>query len=131
MTDSGRPLDEEISRLLTLPGLIGLLAEAPGTVQRELQKTTHKAEQAVRQEVSDRNAKFFAEEVEKLDGWAEDVKVGLERELQELDRQIKEARRAATAALTLQAKLDGQKRVRRWKRRGTRSGVPSSKRRTR
>ena len=33
----------------------------------------------------------------------------MERELKELDRQIKEARRAATVALTLEEKLAGQK----------------------
>jgi len=35
----------------------------------------------------------------------------LERELKELDRQIKEVRRAATAALTLEQKLSGQKQI--------------------
>lgn len=39
------------------------------------------------------------------------MKVGLEREIKELDRHIKEARRAATAALTLEEKLEGQKQV--------------------
>jgi adenine-specific DNA-methyltransferase len=37
--------------------------------------------------------------------------VGLEREIKEIDRQIKEARRAATAALTLEEKLAGQKQI--------------------
>ena len=50
-------------------------------------------------------------EAEKLGGWADDLKVGLEREIKELDRQIKEARRAATAALTLEEKLIGQKQI--------------------
>ncbi|MGH7827885.1 MAG: hypothetical protein ACREQ7_22255 [Candidatus Binatia bacterium] len=50
-------------------------------------------------------------ETEKLDGWADDLKTGLEHEIKELDRQIKEARRAATAALTLEEKLAGQKQV--------------------
>jgi adenine-specific DNA-methyltransferase len=35
----------------------------------------------------------------------------LECEIKEIDRQIKEARRAATAALTLEEKLAGQKQV--------------------
>ena len=39
------------------------------------------------------------------------AKLGLEREIKELDRQIKEARRAATAALTLEEKLAGQKQI--------------------
>jgi adenine-specific DNA-methyltransferase len=37
--------------------------------------------------------------------------VGLEREIKEIDRQIKEARRSATAALTLEEKLAGQKQI--------------------
>lgn len=39
------------------------------------------------------------------------MKVGLEREIKELDRQIKAARRAATAVHTLEEKLSGQKQV--------------------
>ncbi|MDZ7581227.1 MAG: hypothetical protein U5R30_11550 [Deltaproteobacteria bacterium] len=38
-------------------------------------------------------------------------KIGLECEIKELDRQIKEARRAATTALTLEEKLAGQKQI--------------------
>lgn len=37
--------------------------------------------------------------------------MGLEREIKEIDRQIKEARRAATTALTLEDKLAGQKQI--------------------
>ncbi|MBI4527382.1 MAG: hypothetical protein HY695_26610 [Deltaproteobacteria bacterium] len=66
---------------------------------------------AIQLTISQRNAAFFEAEAEKLDGWADDLKVGLEREIKELDRQIKEARRAATAALTLEEKLAGQKEV--------------------
>ena len=65
----------------------------------------------VRQTISERNARFFEEEATKLDGWADDLKVGLEREIREIDRQIKEARRASTAALTLEDKLAGRKAV--------------------
>ena len=46
-----------------------------------------------------------------MDGWADDLKLGLEREIKEIDRQIKEARRTATAALTLEEKLAGQKQI--------------------
>ena len=50
--------------------------------------------------------------MEKLAGaFTDDLKVALKREIKELDRQIKEARRAASAALTLEAELDGQKQV--------------------
>ena len=65
----------------------------------------------IRRGISERNARSSRLEAVKLDGWADDLKVGLEREIKELDRQIKEARRAATAALTLEEKLAGQKAV--------------------
>ncbi len=66
---------------------------------------------AIQRGISERNARFFEAEADKLDGWADDLKLGLEREIKELDRQIKEARRAATTALTLEEKLAGQKQI--------------------
>lgn len=38
---------------------------------------------------ADRNNTFFEEEMEKLDNWADDVKSGLEKELRDLDSEIK------------------------------------------
>jgi adenine-specific DNA-methyltransferase len=66
---------------------------------------------ATQRAISERNARFFEAEAEKLDNWADDLKVSLEREIKEIDRQIKEARRAATIAVTLEEKLAGQKQV--------------------
>jgi len=48
----------------------------------------------------------------KIDGWADDLKVGLEREIKEFDRQIKETHSSAVAALTLEEKLEVQKQIR-------------------
>ena len=55
---------------------------------------------AIQRNISERNGRFFEAEAEKLEGWADDLKLGLEREIKDLDRQIKEARRSATAAVT-------------------------------
>src|SRR5207249_11060559 len=66
---------------------------------------------AIRRNISQRNARLFEEEATKLDGWADDLKIGLEREIKELDRLLKEARRVATVALTLEEKLAGQRHV--------------------
>jgi adenine-specific DNA-methyltransferase len=62
--------------------------------------------------VSERNAGFFEAEAAKLESWSDDLKIGLEREIKELERLIKEARREAITALTLEAKLAAQKRIR-------------------
>lgn len=54
---------------------------------------------------------IFEAEIEKFEGWADDIKLGLESEIKELDRQIKDARRGAATALTLEGKLEGQKAI--------------------
>jgi len=111
MTDEGHILDEEIAtRLLTLPGtVIGQVP--PNTNASQLEVTIQNRQALIQRDISERNAHFFEAEADKLDGWADDLKVGLEREIKELDRQIKEVRRAAITALTLDEKLAGQKQI--------------------
>ena len=115
-TDDGQQLDEELAtRLMTLPGTTSDLPPFGGESWEEgvaLEKITRGRQDTIQRDISERNAHFFEAEADKLDGWADDLKVGLEREIKEIDRQIKEARRAATAALTLEKKLAGQKQIR-------------------
>ena len=68
-------------------------------------------QEAIQRGISERNGRIFEAEIDKLEGWADDLKLGLEREIKELDRQIKEARRATTTSLTLEEKLEGQKKI--------------------
>ena len=111
MTDQGHTLDEETAvRLLSLPGEVISSVSEPSHIEI-LTDFTRQRQSNIQKEISERNARFFEAEAEKLDGWADDLKVGLEREIKEMDRQIKEARRATTAALTLEEKLDGQKQI--------------------
>jgi adenine-specific DNA-methyltransferase len=110
VTDDGHPLDEEFAqRLLSLPGEMGktMLPDSLG----DLDEITNRRQAEIQLAISERNARLFEAEAEKLDGWADDLKLGLEREIKELDRQIKEARRGATAAPTLEEKLAAQKQI--------------------
>jgi len=110
-TDEGQILDEEIAaRLLTLPGSVTGKSDG-ASATATLENPTQQRQAAIQRAISERNARFFEAEAEKLDGWSDDLKVGLEREIKEIDRQIKESRRAATAALTLEDKLAGQKQI--------------------
>ena len=109
-TDAGISLDEETARrLLSLPGqqLRELTESAPDTIS----EINRREQVRISRDISERNAQFFEAEAAKLDNWADDLKVGLEREIKDIDRQIKEARRAASAALTLEEKLAGQKQI--------------------
>lgn len=109
-TLAGLPLDEETARrLLLLPGT--LIRDHTEPVPATLDEITRREQARISREISERNAQFFEVEALKLDNWADDLKVGLEREIKDIDRQIKEARRAASAALTLEEKLQGQKQI--------------------
>jgi adenine-specific DNA-methyltransferase len=110
--DDSEVLSEEtVTRLLTVGAHIGSPITMPAAVGLQLAARVADQQERIRRGISERNARFFEMEADKLDGWADDLKVGLERELKDLDRRMKEARRAATVALTLEEKLAGQKTV--------------------
>lgn len=77
-----------------------------------LQQDLEQRKNNLLREVNDRNLRYFDREVQKLDGWADDLKLGLEQEIKDIDREIKEVRRTATIAPTLDEKLHWQKRQR-------------------
>lgn len=109
--DNGTNLNQEVlEKLLHFPVTdhdLPLMAEEP-SLDEEL--TSRKTD--ILLEVNERNLKYFEAEVEKLDAWADDLKVGLEREIKELDKEIREVRRTAKAAPDLNEKLTWQKRQR-------------------
>lgn len=111
-SDDGETLlPEAMTRLWTVGGDVVSPIELPEAVQDQLATGLDVQRDEVRRTVGQRNARFFEDEAAKLDNWADDLKAGLEREIKEIDRQIKEARRAATAALTLEAKVQGQREI--------------------
>ena len=110
-TDDGQPLDEEqCQKLFTLAATVETPApfipsdQLTALRQGRVAELLHQAEA--------RSTAFFDEEVNKLDLWAEDLKVGQERELKELDREIRDARKRSTAAPTLDEKVESQKKIR-------------------
>jgi adenine-specific DNA-methyltransferase len=120
VTADGEALAADVAaRLLTIPGTVkppgGQLPldadERRDTLLGKLTETAKGQEAAIRRLVSERSAKAFEAEADKLDGWADDLKLGLEREIKELDRQIKEARRTATVAVSPEEKLAAQKKM--------------------
>lgn len=107
--DDGQRLDEELAaKLLNLPARVD--GQHPTGVPGESVAAAREAEKGrYLREVEERNGHYFDLEVTKLDAWADDLKVGLERELKELDRAIKEARTLSRQAVTLHEKLDAQR----------------------
>lgn len=112
VTDSGEVIDTELARRFFSVKADGLRKlDPPAQPHAVLQQEVERLQAQIRQGISERNAKIFEQEADKLDGWADDLKVALERDIKDLDRQIKEAKRAAAGALTLEDKLAGQKQI--------------------
>lgn len=108
-TDDGRVLDEELcQKLLSLPGAVN---DEPSGEAPDLSSIRRSEAEAKLESIDQRNSNFFDEEVLKLDRWSEDLKQGLERELKDLDKQIREARKIAALAQSLRDKLEAQKGI--------------------
>jgi ERCC4-related helicase len=112
ITDEGEIVDEETCLKLFKPQAtvnpLPSTSTCPKTIDEiEAQHIAEKLHQ-----VEQRNARFFDEEVAKLDRWADDLKFGLEQEIRDLDKQIRELRRTASTAVSLADKLAAQKALR-------------------
>lgn len=97
------------TKLFSLRGR--LTGDVPGAVPAVLAEIRNELRGSRLQDLQTRNEKFFDEEVDKLERWAEDVKFGLERDLREIDTQIKAAKKASKSAVALAEKLEAQKLI--------------------
>jgi hypothetical protein len=106
----GTPVQQSLSDDLA-PAQQNMLdfAAANVPIPLALQQQIDQQKTLVITDLESRNLSFFSQETEKLDAWADDLKVGLEREIKDLDRQIKDARTRSKRAATLADKLQAQK----------------------
>ncbi|MCB9009888.1 MAG: DEAD/DEAH box helicase, partial [Ardenticatenaceae bacterium] len=108
--ENGRFLDSDLCpRLFNLPATLTATHESPPLMTLASQTTAQ--QETILRQISQRNAELFEAEISKLESWADDRKVALDREIKEYDQRIKETRRNALAALTLEEKLEAQKMV--------------------
>ncbi|CCN20305.1 SNF2-related protein [Bordetella bronchiseptica] len=105
-------LENDPEKLLRLPAV----AQPPSLFSTEadsaLSSNVEIRKAELLREINQRNLGYFEQEVQKLDAWADDLKLGLEQEIKETDRQIKDVRSTAATAPTLNEKLAWQKRQR-------------------
>jgi len=110
-TDGALLPEEDPEKLLRLPATTHAASlfnvpDATLLADLEARKT------ALLRDTNQRNLGYFEQEVQKLDAWADDLKLGLEQQIKEIDREIKEMRRTATTSPTLEEKLSWQKKQR-------------------
>lgn len=116
ITDSGHVLDTRTcERLLRLQAQE--LTNSP-TLQhaQHLQAQLDGLRDACLAAAEARNERFFEEETEKLERWAEDKRIGLDIRIKQLDQEIKEARKAVRQLETLQEKMNAKRALKKLER---------------
>lgn len=89
-TAQGEPVFEDVAeRMLLLPAEKKELITIPSTESEQLAAQLDAARKGILEESAQRNETFFEAEMDKLDSWAMDMKVALEREITDLDAEIK------------------------------------------
>jgi DNA repair exonuclease SbcCD ATPase subunit len=112
MTDDGESLDSETTeKLLNVAGSAGGTADVPADVSERLSAEYACAQTALLDEAKNRNLEFFEQEIEKLDRWADDLKEGVEREIRELEVEIRAVKKESRQSATLEQKLATQRQV--------------------
>lgn len=114
ISDSGQSIDPATAeRLLTLPARV---LNVTTELQAESAFSTLLAEQESQKldAALQLNERFFSEESEKLEAWAEDRRIALDIRIKQLDQDIKEARKAARQLSSLQEKLAAKRSIKQW-----------------
>ncbi|MGR6981889.1 SNF2-related protein [Testudinibacter sp. P27/CKL/0425] len=112
ISNSGEVLTaDDPEKLLRLPATIAEQLSAI-SIQTGLTQDIASRREALLSEASQRNLGYFVQELQKLDDWADDLKLGLEQAIKDTDREIKEVRRTTATAATLEEKLNWQKKQR-------------------
>jgi superfamily II DNA or RNA helicase len=110
-TDGCSLAEDDPEKLLRFPAQLqspGLFNAGDTTLSADME--TRKLQ--LLREINQRNLGYFEQEVEKLDAWADDLKLGLEQEIKLIDAEIKDVRRTAAISPTLEEKLAHQKHQR-------------------
>ena len=110
-TDDGVGIYSDIAeRMLLLPAKDGTNVTAPELIAGKLAECIGMLKSTVTEQSALRNETFFDEEMDKLDTWASDMKVALEREIKDLDAEIK-LRKSSAKKLTHLAEKVAEHRI--------------------
>ncbi len=107
LSDNETPLDHEVvEKLLFTPGGVEDAPALSADEENRLAGLVRQRKSELFTNAESRHRRFFDEEMEKLDRWADDLKLALEHEIKDLDVAIRDAKRDARLEPDLAAKVE-------------------------
>jgi ERCC4-related helicase len=112
VTQEGEILESEIlQKLFSLTAREEKLLAVPVLVKQQLRTLTSNQIESVMQRNLTKNSKFFNDEFDKLDKWAEDMKLSLEKEIKDIDAELKLRKAEARKVMELAQKVEEQRLI--------------------
>lgn len=112
ITDDGETIENEIAqRFFSIQATEGKTLYPAVEIQKTLEDVLYSETQIVISENANRNKDFFDTEMDKLDQWADDMKISLDKEIKDLDAEIKLRKSEAKKMLNLEAKVKAQRAI--------------------
>ncbi len=110
ITDDGETIDKDTAeRLFSLFASVGEEVDIPQEIKPLFKNVLSQQEQEIISVNAIRNRDFFDTEMDKLDQWADDMKISLEKEIKDLDAEIKLRKSEAKKMMNLEAKVKAQR----------------------
>lgn len=111
-TDDGETIPAETAqRFFSLYADENEMISVSNEVSTVLKDLIQEERQVIISENANRNRDFFDVEMDKLDQWADDMKISLEKEIRDLDAEIKLRKAEAKKMLNLEAKVKSQRQI--------------------
>ncbi len=113
ITEQGEVIPSEvIEHIWSIPSSIELTDTVISTAfVEQLEQSKSVQIEQTSQQAKQEALKLFDEQVDKLDTWAEDMKLGLEREIQDLSQTIRLMKNEARKTDTIEARLAAQREI--------------------
>jgi len=111
-TEASEIIDAETSaRFFSIAAKEQNVIEVPADVSSQFKELIFKERQEIISVNANRNRDFFDEEMDKLEQWATDMKISLEKEIRDLDAEIKLRKSEAKKQLNLESKVKAQRQI--------------------
>lgn len=110
VSDDNQVIDtESAKRIFSLHATVGNTSRIPTEWNEKLAEQLENQKENIIGENIRRNHTFFDTEMDKLDQWADDMKIGLEKEIKDLDAEIKLKKSEAKKMTDLEEKVKTQR----------------------